>query len=152
MLCLWLFDKKVAGCFFFTYLCILKLTELFGTSSEEPVASTVSLPVSTAVEGSSPLPIQPAEDEPEWDQNAVVLDWYNSDLNLVISKPDFLSAAPLQDGYFAHMWGGAKATYGFHGGKICYEVKVHSLQSSMATIVFNLHLRYCTFRLWKVLA
>ena len=66
----------------------------------------------------------PAEDEPEWDDNLVLLDWYNSDLNLVINKGDFLNANPLTDGGFAYMWAGARATYGFSKGKVCFEVKV----------------------------
>lgn len=66
----------------------------------------------------------PPEDEPEWDNNQVLLDWYNSDLNLVISKTDFTSASPLTDGGFAYMWAGVRATYGFLPGKVCYEVKV----------------------------
>lgn len=66
----------------------------------------------------------PQEDEPEWDPNSVVLDWYNSDLNLVISKTDFVGAAPLTESGFAYMWAGARATYGFQKGKVCFEVKV----------------------------
>jgi len=66
----------------------------------------------------------PVEDEPEWDQNLVILDWYNSDLNLTIEKGNFLSATPLTDGGFAYMWAGARSTYGFINGKVCYEVKV----------------------------
>jgi len=68
--------------------------------------------------------LPPPEDEPEWDENLVLLDWYNSDLNLTIQKGDFLSANPLTDGGFAYMWAGARATYGFSKGKVCYEVKV----------------------------
>ena len=71
------------------------------------------------------------EDEPEWDQATVVLDWYNSDLNLVICKTGFLSASPLTDGGFAFMWAGARASYGFVKGKVCYEVKVRSLSFSL---------------------
>ena len=66
----------------------------------------------------------PPEDEPIWDQTSVVLDWYNSDLNLVIDKSNFLCASPLTDGGFAFMWAGARASYGFSSGKIFYEVKV----------------------------
>ncbi len=67
----------------------------------------------------------PPEDEPTWDVEQVLLDWYNSDLNLTISKTDFMSAAPLTDGGFAYMWAGVRATYGFLSGKLCYEVKVN---------------------------
>ncbi|KAI9565446.1 hypothetical protein GHT06_009238 [Daphnia sinensis] len=66
----------------------------------------------------------PPEDEPEWDESLVVLDWYNSDLNLTISKTDFVTGTPLTEAGFAYMWAGARATYGFLTGKICYEVKV----------------------------
>ena len=66
----------------------------------------------------------PPEDEPEWDASLILLDWYNSDLNLTISKTDFLTASPLIDGGFAYMWAGARGTYGFHKGKVCFEVKV----------------------------
>ena len=66
----------------------------------------------------------PPEDEPEWDGSLVLLDWYNSDLNLTINKTDFVSGAPLTEAGFAYMWAGARATYGFVSGKIGYEVKV----------------------------
>lgn len=68
----------------------------------------------------------PPEDEPEWDSNLVILDWYNSDLNLIISKTDFVSAAPLTEAGFAYMWAGVRATFGFVQGKIYYEVKVRN--------------------------
>ncbi|XP_046446936.1 heterogeneous nuclear ribonucleoprotein U-like protein 1 [Daphnia pulex] len=64
------------------------------------------------------------EDEPECDGSLVVLDWYNSDLNLTINKTDFVSGAPLTEAVFAYMYAGARATYGFENGKVCYEVKV----------------------------
>ena len=87
------------------------LLYVFSTSPKVPAAPK-------SVEG------PPPEDEPDWDQTTVVLDWYNSDLNLVISKTDFVSAAPLTDGGFAFMWAGARASYGYAIGKICYEIKV----------------------------
>jgi heterogeneous nuclear ribonucleoprotein U-like protein 1 len=67
----------------------------------------------------------PPEDEPEYDGSLVLLDWYNSDLNLTINKTDFVSGAPLTEAGFAYMWAGARATYGFVNGKVCYEVKVY---------------------------
>ena len=73
----------------------------------------------------SPEPvIENEEDEPEYDKTLVVLDWYNSDLNLIINKTDFVSGAPLTEAVFAYMYAGARATYGFENGKVCYEVKV----------------------------
>jgi heterogeneous nuclear ribonucleoprotein U-like protein 1 len=67
------------------------------------------------------------EDEPECDKTLVVLDWYNSDLNLIINKTDFVSGAPLTEAVFAYMYAVARATYGFENGKICYEVKVQMI-------------------------
>ncbi|EFX82953.1 hypothetical protein DAPPUDRAFT_30537, partial [Daphnia pulex] len=64
------------------------------------------------------------EDEPEIEESLVVLDWFNSDLNLNINKTDFVSGAPLTDAGFAYMFAGARASYGFINGKVCYEVKV----------------------------
>ncbi len=66
----------------------------------------------------------PPEDEPENEGSLVLLDWYNSDLNLTINKTDFVSGAPLTKAGFAYMWAGTRATYGFANGKVCYEVKV----------------------------
>ncbi len=65
-----------------------------------------------------------AENEPEIDESLVVLDTYNSDLNLIIDAKNFVSGAPLTNAGFAYMFGGARATYGFSFGKVCYEVKV----------------------------
>lgn len=64
------------------------------------------------------------EDEPEWDKSTVLLDWYNSDLSLVINKEDFLSAQPLTVQGFAYVWHGVRATYGFMRGRVFFEVKV----------------------------
>lgn len=92
--------------------CISNLNILYASRSSSPAN------VNKVVEG------PPPEDEPEWDSSLVILDWYNSDLNLIISKTDFMSAAPLTEAGFAYMWAGARATYGFIHGKIYYEVKV----------------------------
>jgi len=46
-----------------------------------------------------------------------------SDLNLKISKDNFLNAEPIISDEFPFAYGGAKATYGFTSGKICFEVK-----------------------------
>jgi heterogeneous nuclear ribonucleoprotein U-like protein 1 len=57
------------------------------------------------------------EDEPEFDESLVLLDWYNSDLNLTIDANDFVGGAPLTETGFAYMSAGALATYSFHNGK-----------------------------------
>lgn len=67
------------------------------------------------------------EDEPEFDENAVVLSWYDSDLNLSINKPELCSARPLSDGALALAWAGARSTYGVDKGKVCYEVQVNEI-------------------------
>ncbi|XP_050722479.1 heterogeneous nuclear ribonucleoprotein U-like protein 1 isoform X2 [Eriocheir sinensis] len=64
------------------------------------------------------------EDEPDFDKTVVALDWYNSDLSLVISKEDFLSAQPLTMQGFGYVWHGVRATYGFTRGRVFFEVKV----------------------------
>ncbi|XP_046675963.1 heterogeneous nuclear ribonucleoprotein U-like protein 1 isoform X2 [Homalodisca vitripennis] len=64
------------------------------------------------------------DDEPELDDKAVVLGWYDSDLNLVIEKSDFLEAAPLSSQGFGYVWAGCRATFGFNQGKVCFEVKL----------------------------
>ena len=51
----------------------------------------------------SPVSPRP-EDESEFDGSLVLLDWYNSDLNLTISKTDFVSAAPLTESGCTYMW------------------------------------------------
>lgn len=63
------------------------------------------------------------DDEPEIDESAVLLSWYDSDLNLVIEKDNFLSATPMHQQGFGYIWAGARASFGFSKGKVCYEVK-----------------------------
>lgn len=67
------------------------------------------------------------EDEPEFDENAVLLSWYDSDLNLAINKPDLCSARPMSEGALALAWAGARSTYGVTHGKVCYEVQVNEI-------------------------
>ncbi|XP_077260398.1 uncharacterized protein LOC143896400 isoform X1 [Temnothorax americanus] len=71
----------------------------------------------------SPVP-QKAEDEPDLDESAVRLSWYDSDLNLVIDKNGFFSAAPMYDGDLCDMWAGARASHGVLNGKVYYEVRI----------------------------
>jgi heterogeneous nuclear ribonucleoprotein U-like protein 1 len=54
----------------------------------------------------------------------VILFTDDSDLNLVIDKENFTSAAPMFDHGFGYIWAGARASYGFVKGKVFYEVKV----------------------------
>lgn len=63
------------------------------------------------------------DDEPEIDESAVLLSWYDSDLNLVIDKENFVTATPMHQQGFGYIWAGARASYGFSKGKVCYEVK-----------------------------
>lgn len=64
------------------------------------------------------------EDEPDMDKTVVALDWYNSDLSVIISKEDYLSAQPLTMQGFGYVWHGVRATYGFTHGRVFYEAKV----------------------------
>lgn len=50
----------------------------------------------------------------------------DSDLNLVIDKDagGFLKAVSMHKEGFGYIWAGARATFGFKSGKVCYEVKV----------------------------
>lgn len=63
-------------------------------------------------------------DEPEFDNTKVLLDWYNSDLSLIIDPKTMLSAKPLSKDGFGYIWSGVRATYGFNMGKYCFEVKI----------------------------
>ncbi|XP_043479532.1 heterogeneous nuclear ribonucleoprotein U-like protein 1 isoform X2 [Leptopilina heterotoma] len=65
-----------------------------------------------------------AEEEPELEESAMALSWYDSDLNLIIKKEGFFSATPMHNDGFGYVWAGARATYGFNKGKIFYEVKI----------------------------
>ncbi|VDN98034.1 unnamed protein product [Rodentolepis nana] len=53
----------------------------------------------------------------------VFLDFYNSDLSLVINQ-DCYSAKPMTDEGFALMWAGTRANYGVKSGKTFFEVKI----------------------------
>lgn len=64
------------------------------------------------------------ENEPEFDESKVVLDWYNSDLSLVIDAETRCAATPLSTEGFGFIWSGARATHGFKSGKVCFEAKI----------------------------
>ncbi|XP_037091309.1 heterogeneous nuclear ribonucleoprotein U-like protein 1, partial [Pollicipes pollicipes] len=69
-------------------------------------------------------PVRVEENEPEFDQSKVVLDWYNSDLSLVIDAETRCSATPLSTEGFGFIWSGARATHGFKTGRLCFEAKI----------------------------
>ncbi|XP_046400742.1 heterogeneous nuclear ribonucleoprotein U-like protein 1 isoform X2 [Ischnura elegans] len=70
-------------------------------------------------------PPRKPDDEPDFDENSVLLDWYDSDLHLIISKEKgFVAATPLHDEGFAYVWAGARASHGVTGGKVYYEVRI----------------------------
>ncbi|RZF32122.1 hypothetical protein LSTR_LSTR003985 [Laodelphax striatellus] len=73
------------------------------------------------------IPKTPREMEPDFDPTAVLLSWYDSDLNFVIEKDNFTKGSSMYkeglDG-FEYIWAGARATYGFISGKVCFEVKI----------------------------
>lgn len=71
----------------------------------------------------SPPPVL-IENEPEIDDSALILSWYDSDLNLVIDKDGYFTATPMHNDGFSHMWAGARASYGFLCGKVYYEAKI----------------------------
>jgi heterogeneous nuclear ribonucleoprotein U-like protein 1 len=69
-----------------------------------------------------PLNIEMENDD--WVQlTSVVLDKYNSDLNLRI-QDNGIKANPITVEGFAFMWAGARATYGVSSGKVGFEVKL----------------------------
>lgn len=94
--------------------------EMTEVKSDRKRKRSLSPEEESAKTSSAPMP----EEEPEWDQSTVVLSWYDSDLNLVIRKEDFLSATAMHSDGFGYVWAGARATYGFRTGKVFYEVKI----------------------------
>ncbi|ELU18138.1 hypothetical protein CAPTEDRAFT_184820 [Capitella teleta] len=63
-------------------------------------------------------------DEPEVDPDRVVLDHYNSDLHLQISKDGYSGEALTHPTGFCFCWAGARASYGVCTGKVCFEVVI----------------------------
>ena len=64
------------------------------------------------------------QDELVQDISKVVLDCYNSDMNLLIMKENHCKATPFTDQGWGYVWSGARATYGYDQGKVMFEVKV----------------------------
>lgn len=78
----------------------------------------------------------------------------DSDLNLEISKENFVSAVPLFDQGFMYMWAAARSTFGFNSGKVYYDVKVWGELGTVASslCVNFLFTRLCVnviFSCWK---
>lgn len=67
------------------------------------------------------------EDEPKFEENAVLLSWYDSDLHLKISPTDLCSARPISEAALGLAWAGARSTYGVTDGKVCYEIQVNEI-------------------------
>jgi len=100
-----------------------------------------------------PLPI---EETVEFNPNDVVLDFCKfeffssifrsiqfvdyldtSDLNLTINT-DCLSATTKSNDALCFLWAGARTTYGFKQGKICYEIRVKSILFRIFELIFGL--------------
>lgn len=67
------------------------------------------------------------EDEPKFDENAVLLSWYDSDLHLKINPTDLCSARPISEAALGLAWAGARSTFGVTSGKVCYEIQVNEI-------------------------
>ena len=61
--------------------------------------------------------------EYEFNNECVVIDPYNSDLNLIIDK-ELLLAFPISTEGFCQMWAGCKATHGVNSDRAVFEVHV----------------------------
>lgn len=62
------------------------------------------------------------ENEPEIDNNKVLLSWFDSDLNLEIDAVTFDEAKPFSEGALSLLWAAARANFGTTKGKIKFEV------------------------------
>ena len=67
-------------------------------------------------------PFVVVEEEPEIDEGAVCLDWYNSDLFLKIAKDNYMVAEPFFKEGWGYVWASARATHGFTTGKVVRDV------------------------------
>ena len=63
-------------------------------------------------------PFVVVEDEPDIPEDAVCLDWQNSDLSLKINKEDLVTGEPFFKEGWGYVWSGARATHGFTDGKV----------------------------------
>ncbi|XP_059144772.1 uncharacterized protein LOC131931953 isoform X2 [Physella acuta] len=63
-------------------------------------------------------------DELNLDESLVVLDHFNSDLNLVIDQDGYGATVLNNPSGFCFTWAGARATYGICRGKVFYEVHI----------------------------
>lgn len=79
------------------------------------------------------------EDEPEIDESITCLDWYNSDMNLKITKEDMMTAEPFWKDGWGYVWAGVRSTYGFTEGQITFEVKLLEHMDSKLENEKNLH-------------
>lgn len=64
------------------------------------------------------------EDEPIFADDIHCLDWYDSDLSLIIEKENMMAGEPISTYGWKYVWSGARSSRGFVTGKVWYEVKV----------------------------
>jgi heterogeneous nuclear ribonucleoprotein U-like protein 1 len=84
-------------------------------------------------------PFVVVEDEPDIDENAICLDWFNSDLSLRISKEGYMVAEPFFKEGWGYVWSSARATHGFNEGKVGFEVKLLEHMDTKLEGEKNLH-------------
>ena len=77
-------------------------------------------------------PFVVVEEEPEIDEGALCLDWYNSDLFLKISKENFMVAEPFFKEGWGYVWASARATHGFTAGKVSFRNMARFLENSFS--------------------
>lgn len=90
----------------------------------------------------------PEDPEEEFDDTLVALDKYNSHLNTKIA-PERLSIKVMSMESFGFLWGGARASYGFTSGKICYEVKIAEEQR-VQHLPSNVEYAHCLRAGWSL--
>lgn len=112
-------------------------------------------------------PIARPENEPNYDDTAVLLSWCkfssvmlarklvrnkqltrnlkiliptdDSDLNLVINPTNYFSASPMQGDGFNFMWAGARVSHGFDKGRVYYEARIDSEFNNIAAAAQTAH-------------